>query len=307
MAKADIKLKPMLAASSDAEPGQAPKGLVYPLLVSPKLDGIRALRYNGQLVSRTLKPIPSQQAQRITMHLPEGIDGELIVGDPWQDPYLRTVSAVMKRSEVVALPDLRFYIFDNFLAPGGFYDRHKSLPDHTESIRVVPHTFVRTPEELLEMEQQFLNQGYEGLMIRSTNGPYKFGRATAKQGYLLKLKRFRDSEAVVLSCYERMHNANEAETNALGRTERSTKKDGLEQTGMLGGFHVRDVNKESEFYGVEFDVSSSTIPMLELGPMWKQRKNHEGKILVYKYFPTGSKDRPRFPTFKCWRPAIELV
>lgn len=305
MANANVKLRPMLAANSEAEPGQAPKGLTYPLLVSPKLDGIRALRYNGKLVSRTLKPIPSEQAQRITAHLPDGIDGELIAGDPWKDPFIRTTSAVRRRDSNDL--ELRYHIFDNFMAPGGFYERHLLLPDSTEFVRVVPHTFVNTPEELLAMEQEFLNQGFEGLMIRSKNGPYKFNRSTLREGYLLKLKRFVDSEAIVLSCYERMHNGNEAETNELGRTERSSRKEGLEPTGLLGGFHVRDVNKESEFFGVEFDVPASTIPMLELGPMWKQRKSHEGKILVYKYFMSGAKDRPRHPVFKWWRPEVELA
>ncbi len=173
MANSNVKVKPMLAATAEAEEGQAPK-VSFPILVSPKLDGIRALRMNGQLVSRTLKPIPSPRAQEITAHLPDGVDGELIVGRPNHDPYRRTVSAVM--------------------------------------------------------------------------------------------------------------------------TENDNTLDSMVPTGMLGGFHVKDVKT-----GVEFDVSSSTIPVIERPALWRQRKSLEGRILVYKYFPTGSKDRPRFPIFKGWR------
>ncbi len=98
MANSNVKVKPMLAATAEAEEGQAPK-VSFPILVSPKLDGIRALRMNGQLVSRTLKPIPSPRAQEITAHLPDGVDGELIVGRPNHDPYRRTVSAVMTEND----------------------------------------------------------------------------------------------------------------------------------------------------------------------------------------------------------------
>jgi hypothetical protein len=71
-------------------------------------------------------------------------------------------------------------------------------------------------------------------MLRDPNGPYKFGRSTRKEGYLLKLKRFCDSEAEVIGVVELMHNGNEAKTNALGRTERSTRKAGKTGMGVLG-------------------------------------------------------------------------
>lgn len=298
MANANIKFKPMLAYNKEVNV----YALQYPLMASPKMDGVRALVMNGVLMSRTLIAIPNRHTQKLFSGLREGTDGELIVGEPNQDPYRRTVGAVRREH---GEPDVRFHIFDNFMAPGGFYDRYRSLPGSIGSVRLVPHTIIRNVDELLALEQEFLNRGYEGLMIRSMDGPYKFGRSTLKEGYLLKLKRFKDSEAVVLSAYERMHNANEAETNNLGRTERSTAKSGMVPTGMLGGFIARDVNPESEFFGVEFDVPASTIPMDELAPMWRQRKSFEGQILVYKYFPSGSKEKPRFPTFKGWRADID--
>jgi len=46
--------QPMLASPANLEK------LQYPLLVSPKLDGIRATVVNGCLLSRKLKPIPNE-------------------------------------------------------------------------------------------------------------------------------------------------------------------------------------------------------------------------------------------------------
>ena len=60
--------RPMLAASllppsvdhSDENILAAMAKLRYPVLATIKKDGIRALRMNGTLLSRTLKPIPNK-------------------------------------------------------------------------------------------------------------------------------------------------------------------------------------------------------------------------------------------------------
>jgi DNA ligase-1 len=289
-------MKPMLAGKCTD-----PSKILFPVLVSPKMDGVRALVIDGQLMSRSLKPIPNLFAQQRFSNLPDGTDGELIVGQPYQDPYRRTVSTVMSDDGVNA--ELQYFIFDNFKVKGGFEQRFRSLNvvmKHNVNVFVVLHPVAENLEQLLEYERQYVKLGYEGAMIRSINGPYKFGRSTEKEGYLLKLKRFEDSEAVVLDAYERMHNENEAGEDELGHTERSTKKEGMVPAGDLGGFNVRDVKT-----GVEFSVGGG-YTAAERVEFWKFRKRLIGQTLVYKYFPTGSKDRPRFPVYKGWRSPIDL-
>ncbi|MFM7851045.1 MAG: hypothetical protein ACKO96_03815, partial [Flammeovirgaceae bacterium] len=61
-----------------------------------------------------------------------------------------------------------------------------------------------------------LERGYEGVMIRGLHGPYKQGRATLKQGWLMKLKEFDDDEAVIIGYEEKMKNNNAAQVNELG-------------------------------------------------------------------------------------------
>ena len=96
-----------------------------------------------------------------------------------------------------------------------------------------------------------LSKGAEGVMVRTPDGPYKEGRATERSGWLVKVKRFVDSEAEVLGSFEEMHNENEKEENELGRSKRSSKAEGLVPSGRLGGFDVRDLKT-----GVEFSVGS---------------------------------------------------
>lgn len=285
------KIKPMLAGTLTD-----PLKLKFPLLASPKLDGVRALVIDGSLKSRSLKQIPNQYAQKLFSKLPPGTDGELIVGAANQDPYRKTVSAVM--SEDGENEQLCFYVFDNYEYEGGFQTRFYAVKQIARAVNprrvvIVPHKLITCLEDLNVAEESFVTQGYEGMMLRSINGPYKFGRSTEKEGYLLKMKRFVDSEAEVISVYELMHNDNEAETNELGRTERSSKKEGLVGAGTLGGFNVRDV-----VTGVEFSIGSG-FTADERADFWKQsKKSGKGKLIVkYKYFPVGGKDKPRHPIY----------
>lgn len=265
------------------------------------MDGVRAIVVDGVLQSRSLKPIPNRYAQKLFSKLPNGTDGELILGDATKDPYRATVSAVM--SEDGEPDNLFFHVFDNYLIEGGFQTRWLEMMggvNRNPRVIIVPHIIVMDSISLEHEEQKFVNQGYEGAMVRSIDGPYKFGRATENEGYLLKIKRFVDSEAVVLNCYELMHNDNEAETNALGRTERSTKKEGMVGAGTLGGFNVRDLKS-----GVEFSIGSG-FTADERSRYWSVRKAVVGGIVKYKYFATGSKDKPRFPIYLGVRDKIDV-
>ena len=76
-------------------------------------------------------------------------------------------------------------------------------------------------------------------MIRTPDSPYKCGRSTEREGWLLKIKRFEDAEAVVLDTYEGMSNQNDAQRDAFGRTKRSLAQAGKVGRGELGGFVVR--------------------------------------------------------------------
>jgi len=299
--------------------------LRYPILVSPKLDGVRAVVFGGKLMARSLKPIPNAYAQELFSGLPEGTDGELILGDPTdKDVYRNTVSAVM--SEDGEPKKLRFWVFDNFKIDFPFLERYRCVSSYLYlNVVVVPHTIILDAGMLVRYEETALESGYEGAMVRSLDGPYKYGRSTVNEGYLLKLKRFKDAEAVVTGTYEFMHNDNEATTNELGRTHRSTHQENLRPAGILGGLEVRGVN--GDYKGVDFRIGGGFLLRDPVDPNWKgdqddpkaprvpsqfsreflwtARKQLIGSIAKYKYFPTGGKDKPRHPVFLGWRNSID--
>lgn len=293
-------MKPLLAASTDG------KDLTYPLLASPKLDGVRVLIVNGKVMSRSMKLIPNKHVQKL-FGKPEyhGLDGELIVGAPTdKDCYRNTTSGVMS---IEGEPEVKLWAFDIWGHGGLFHQRlyHverrvNALSSKSSPLAFVHHHHIRFESELLEFETKCLELGYEGVMLRHPNGLYKQGRSTLKEGTLLKLKRFVDSEAEILGFEELMHNSNEKEVNELGQNERSSKKAGMVPRGCLGALLVRDVHS-----GVEFSIGTG-FTQVERQAIWDNRQSLFDKFIKYKSFLIGVKDKPRFPVFLGFRNKIDI-
>lgn len=286
--------------------------VAFPVFASPKLDGVRAIITADGVLSRSLKPIPNRRVQELLRGLPVGLDGELMVGDPCApDVYRRTVSVVMSDDAPIDGIDgsdgLRFHVFD-YQTDGGYSYRRRILENEFEDfwefshLALVPNVHL-SRRGLEECEAEWVAAGYEGAMLRTPDGPYKHGRSTRKEGYLLKLKRFVDSEAVVIGVTELMHNGNEAKTNELGRTARSSAQAGKTGTGVLGALRVRDVKT-----GVEFEIGTGFTAAeraLYFAPFGHRVGGMPGLLAKYKYFPGGSKDKPRFPVFLGWRSSLD--
>ncbi len=289
-----MTFKPMLASPADLD------NIRYPVFASPKLDGIRASVVGGRLLSRTLKEIPNRFIfNMLSRPLYEGLDGELIVGGPTSPTcYRDTVSGVMK---IEGMPDFEYHIFDWWNYGSSFSHRRAELAVHYSAnlssvsrLILVPHTVLNSREELDAYEASHVAAGHEGVMIAAAEGKYKFGRATTKGGELLKVKRFVDSEAVVIGIEEEMFNGNEAQTNELGRTKRSTAKNGLIGKGTMGALIVRDVKT-----GVEFNIGTG-FTAEDRRQLWT--KPPVGKTVKFKHFPVGAKTAPRHPVFLGFRP-----
>ena len=63
-------VKPMLAGKCER-----PNCLRFPVLATPKLDGIRCLKINSRALTRSFKPVSNQFTRRwIEGNLPDGVD-----------------------------------------------------------------------------------------------------------------------------------------------------------------------------------------------------------------------------------------
>lgn len=274
--------------------------LQFPLLASPKLDGLRAHVHDGVVMSRNMKAFPNEEMQELFgVRWLHGIDGELISGPATaDDAFRRTESQVMSAKK--GARNLRFFVFDDYTLPAlEFQARLRTAAFRIKQyadFKLVPHTIIADSERLLEYETKMVMAGYEGVMVRSMDGPYKYGRSTWNEGWLLKLKRFEDSEAVIIGVQEFMHNENERDADG----KRSGHKAGKRAGGKLGSLLVRDLKTK-----VEFNVGSGFSDN-DRNMFWAMRSALPGKIIRYKYFPGGSKTRPRFPTFGGFRSKIDI-
>jgi len=278
--------KPMLAATLEPEDL---KTVIYPILCTPKLDGIRCLKNEGKAVTRKFKPVPNTFIRtHIEKFALEGFDGEIIIeGKEWNERS----SAIMSEN---GEPDFTYAVFD-YHSRLTYTQRMKDLAacPQLPRIKYILPTQIDNEFWLLKYEEACLVEGYEGVMLRSPNSPYKFGRSTFKEGYLMKFKRFADGEAVILTLYEKMHNTNKATIDALGHSKRSSHLAGQVPAGTLGGFWVRDLKS-----GQEFGVGTGEGLNDELrATVWNNPTSYKGKILKFKSQESGAKDKPRFGTF----------
>lgn len=289
--------KPMLAS-----PAPSLDEIKYPVCSSPKLDGIRCLIRDGVAVTRTMKPIPNdfirETLSRLVGHLP--LDGELMI--PGAD-FSTIQGDVMRKS---GEPNFEYHVFD-IVTDFGFnsrvdilgtllgYSGEARLPNR---IKVVPSICCFNRIDVEDQEKVHLSLGYEGSMLRSFHGPYRQGRSTAKEGYLLKLKRFSDAEAIVVNKEEFMHNGNEATKDAFGYTERSSHKANLSAMGTLGALLMQMP------CGTEFKIGTGfTREQRQL--IWDD-PDLIGKIVTYKYQELTPAGVPRFPVFKGFRNSEDM-
>jgi DNA ligase 1 len=297
--------RPMLASPADLS------ALRFPVLASPKLDGFRVLAMDGKPMTRSMKLVPNRHVQRVFAEwsdVLEGLDGELIVGDPTAKDVFEQTTSQLRREE--GEPEFTFHVFDLWNYEGAPYrDRLAELTSRKLNghllpwIKVVPHVPLADTRQLEVFETKLLEEGYEGVMLRCPLGPYKQGRSSVREGWLLKVKRYEDAEAEVIGYEEEMHNGNEAFTSEIGRTKRSTAQEGLIGKSRLGALVVKGLN--GPFAGASFNIGTG-FDAAQRSSFWAFREDLKGRVVTYKYFAVGAKDAPRHPVFKGFREAFDL-
>lgn len=242
-------------------------GPEFPALATPKVDGFRFLKVGGKALTRSMQPVRNRYVREwIEAHLPDGVDGEITVGGSFNE-----AQRALGRED--GYPEFELHVFDLVTSDLGkpYRERVKDLAAWWEStnhawarvINILMPTMIETEEGLERYEADCLARGYEGVMLRHPKGPYKCGRSTEGEGYLVKVKRFVDAEATVLGTFESVN------------------------AGLLGGFVCQDEE------GRDFRVKASGVG--DLAVAWAARDSYVGKRLRYRYQPVGTLHAPRFP------------
>ena len=98
---------------------------------------------------------------------------------------------------------------------------------------------------------------------------------------------------------EQMDNYNLKEKDELGYSKRSTSKEGLVPANTLGRFII-------DFNGMELDIAPGNFNHLDRKEIWSNQDEFLGKLLKFRYFNHGIKDKPRFPRAIGFRNLMDL-
>jgi len=302
-------MKPQLA--NDANLAK----LVYPVGVQVKIDGVRALNINGTLTGRSLDPFKGFGITEF-WSLPQlvGLDGEMTLGDnPASTDRLcsLTTGAMGAFKGVTETPKLHWWLFDDLTNPADPYKvRYERLKQRVQAlnmpqVHLVPLHIANNREELDALIARFFDEGYEGAIIRNLDAPAKEGRPSKVKQELVRVKGWMDSEMLVTGFTEGQTNTNEAKTNTLGRTERSSAKDGMVPNGMVGSIQGKligdcfhPITGEQLFAdGLPITIGTGTMTDAELLDYFKHPEKLVGHPVKFKHLAHGVKDLPRMGNY----------
>ena len=253
--------------------------LRYPVIATPKLDGIRCAVENSLPRTFNKKPVPNKWVnEALSMLGPaiEGFDGELMV---LESDFNGVQSGIMTHG---GQPNFRFMVFDLHDSPLPYIKRieqvhqriaeiHKCEDLYAQIVQPVDAKLCRNQMELQAYWDEYIELGYEGAIVNDPHGYYKNGRSGKVEQLSVKLKVWHDDEATIIGFKEEI-------------AEDGTPK------GRVGRVTMRHNN------GVVFGVGGLTDEMK--AQMWHQPDWYIGKRATFKYqdWPVGGK--PRFPGFK---------
>ncbi len=283
----NLTFRPMLACSTIPDM----KDIKFPVIASPKLDGIRCIMADGLPWSRSMKLIPNlyvrAKLKELQLH---GFDGELMLKDGAD--FNSVQSAFMSEH---GEPDFVYNIFDCWDLQQPFCNRldGRFRAPSSNLINLVPNREVNNVEELIALWGKAVKLGYEGLIIRDPKAPYKQGRSTLKQGWMLKLKKFKEDEAEVVGFEELMHNHNAATEGELGQTIRTKHQANMVAGNSLGALLVKWQDKEFKL--------GTGFTQVHRDYIWKFKDKYLGIPVTFKYQELSKYGIPRFPVFKGFR------
>jgi DNA ligase-1 len=162
-----------------------------------------------------------------------------------------------------------------------------------EYFKLVVQWAVNNVDEVNDLYVNALAWGCDGLILRSLEGKYKFGRGTIKEGLIFKMKPFQTFDAKIVGIIQatEVREGAEKKINELGRSVTSKKKDDRVLIPKAAAFVVM-------YKGKELKV---TIAMTdeEKEEVWENQYLYLGRMIEYKGMLVGAKENglPRHPVF----------
>jgi DNA ligase-1 len=240
----------------------------YPCYAQPKLDGIRCIvfKYNNEIIFQSRSNTIFQSFPHLLLELkilflknPNMIlDGELYV----HGLGFQKITSMVRKKDHPELFKLQYHIYDIIDTTKNYEERYNMLIQYFKvgcSLQLVKTYSVNSRNEMDNLHTQFVNEGYEGIMLRNPVGLYK---QQIRSKDLIKYKHFKDADYTIVGHHE--------------------------GTGGIPVFEcVNDANKK-------FSVNMKCT-MDEKREMMENVSQYYGKKLIVKYQELSEDNIPRFP------------
>ena len=296
------KYFPMLAHTFEPGTTTAEKNnIVFPCFVQPKLDGLRCIMYRNPITGElhcqsrtgsyfeTTDHIKTSLAPVFAKHPNAIFDGELYTTEiPFEELAGLIKKKKLSPDDKERLRAIEYHIYDIVDETKPFEDRHAMIrkifaqnaasrmasphvhattpSDHLpQFIRLVPTTEAKTPTDFKAQFGEFIESGYEGIMLRNKKGMY---RCNYRSHDLQKYKEFLEDEFTIVGF-----------TQGLGRDK--------------GTIIWVCVTKE----GKEFSVRPRGT-MEHRRKLFQTGEKYVGKKLTIIYQELTEEGKPRFPVGK---------
>lgn len=317
--------------------------ITYPKIVQYKLDGLRCIIQNGEVLTSSLKKHQNINLINKLSSVVEFckkndiiLDGELYTHEV---PF-PTVSGNIRSHNQPIHPTIKFYVFDilvkynNITVDTQYQERLEQLNvflsnTNFDMLKPIKTKTINSDEELNEYFKEVLADGYEGLMLKNPEGKYKFGKATAKSQDLLKKKPFVTFDAKIVGIEEEFSNDNESFINEMGKSVKRNTKANKSPTGKAAKFVVQlnslilEGKEEVTFEMIEIKPTLTAKEVRSMNPklskeeisnkyqtwrkeVWDNKESYIGKHIEFKGMLVGAKEAPRHPSFVKMRPDKDI-
>jgi ATP-dependent DNA ligase len=206
-AQTQVKLLPMLAHSFT----KRKHNINYPAIVQRKFDGVRCLaRLNSDgtvtLMSRKGKEYPHLNHIKSDVAANNSNTNLVLDGELYSDTLtFQELVGLVKRvtlkpgnGEQMLEVSLRVYDCIELNNEADFTSRYETITEVTtgaEYLSLVENVRVSTESEIHAAQARFVEEGYEGAMVRNLTGAYAIGKRSAN---LQKVKTFLDGEYPII-------------------------------------------------------------------------------------------------------------
>lgn len=288
------KYFPMLAQKFEPESKTAKKQtIVFPCFVQPKLDGLRCIIYRDSMTGEirrqsrtgTYFDTMSHIAQSLTpffqKHPDAVLDGELYTSDiPFEELAGLIKKKKLTEQDSIRLSAIKYHIYDIVDEKSVYQKRYsdikKMFAQVAASTASSPHELppyiclVETTEAKTEAEfkvefSRFIEDGYEGIMLRNKGGMY---RCNYRSHDLQKYKEFEEDEFRIIGF---------------------TQGDGRDKGTVIWMCETKE--------GKEFTVRPRGT-MESRRKLFESGKKYVGKMLTVIYQELTEEGKPRFPVGK---------